>query len=312
VKRPEAETGFDTTWLERVAPERLFALTGKVAVVTGAAGGIGRWLAAGMAAAGARVVLTDRDAAGLDGVAALLRGRGGDIAALVADLEDEDAVPRITRETLDAYDRLDILVNNAGINQRLPMLDVPADLLRHIWEIDFIRPYELAQAAARAMIAGGRGGAIVHIGSINVAVGLEDVSLLGPTKAALSQLAKGMAIELAPHGIRTNAIAPGFMATPMNATHWDDETRAPWIMGRTPLCRPGHPAELLGACLLLVSDAGSFITGQTIFVDGGFTAGSRWNVPLDHGLAVFRDHGGYSKPAWASETGSGDPAAADV
>lgn len=311
VERPEPETGLETAWLDRVAPARLFSLAGKVAVVTGAAGGIGRWLAAGMAAAGARVVLTDRNKAGLDAVAALVRGRGGDVAPVEIDLEDADAVTRITQGTLDAYDRLDILVNNAGINQRMPMLEVPGDLLRHIWEIDLIRPYELAQAAAKAMIAGGRGGAMLHIGSINVAVGLEDVSLLGPTKAALSQLAKAMAIELAPHGIRTNAIAPGFMATPMNATHWDDETRAPWIMGRTPLCRPGHPAELVGTCLLLVSDAGSFITGQTIFVDGGFTAGSRWNVPPEHGLAVFRDHGGYGLPPWAIEPGSAKPVAAD-
>jgi gluconate 5-dehydrogenase len=115
-----------------------------------------------------------------------------------------------------------------------------------------------------------------------------------------------MAIELAHHGIRTNAIAPGFMATPINATHWDDETRAPWIMGRTPMCRPGHPAELVGACLLLVSDAGSFITGQTIFVDGGFTSGCRWNVAPFAGLDAFRQHGGYCRPRWAEGTPAGE------
>lgn len=97
--------------------------------------------------------------------------------------------------------------------------------------------------------------------------------------------------------IHTNALAPGFLATPMNATHWGDGTRAPWIFGRTPMCRPGHPAELVGACLLLASDAGSFITGQTIYIDGGFTAGSRWNVPLDDGLRAYREQGGYCRPA---------------
>jgi hypothetical protein len=91
------------------------------------------------------------------------------------------------------------------------------------------------------------------------------------------------------------------MATPMNATHWNDETRAPWIMGRTPMCRPGHPAELVGVCLLLASNAGSFITGQTIFVDGGFTAGSRWNVSPTYGLEAFLEHGGFCAPPWGRE-----------
>jgi NAD(P)-dependent dehydrogenase (short-subunit alcohol dehydrogenase family) len=289
----------DPIWLEHLAPDRLFSLDGKVALVTGAAGGIGRWLSAGLAAAGARVVMTDRDDEGVTNRMASWSARGWETTFLKVDLEDDDAVDRIVRGAIDAFGHVDILVNNAGINQRVPMLDVPDDVLEHIWQIDYVRQYQLAREAARVMIAQGDGGAIVHLSSLNTAVGLEDVSLLGPTKAALSQLTKGMAIELAEHGIRTNAIAPGFMATPINATHWDDDTRAPWIMGRTPMCRPGHPAELVGVCLLLVSDAGSFITGQTLFVDGGFTAGSRWNVPPRHGFEAFHTHGGFGLPRWA-------------
>ena len=98
-----------------------------------------------------------------------------------------------------------------------------------------------------------------------------------------------MTVEFAHLGNRTNAIAPGFMDTPMNAGHWTHETRAQWIMDRSPMCRPGHPAELVGACLLLASDAGSFISGQTIYVDGGFLAGSRWNVPPGAGLRSYRE-----------------------
>ncbi|HEU5432159.1 MAG TPA: SDR family oxidoreductase [Thermomicrobiales bacterium] len=298
---PAGADAFEPDWLARLEPATLFSLAGKVAVVTGAAGGIGRWLAAGLAAAGASVLLTDRDDAKLRVVAAALTNRRLDVAASVVDLDREDAAGAIVAAAGERFGRIDILINNAGVNRRLPMLEVSSALLRHIWEIDFIRCYELAQAAARRMAEQGDGGAILHISSLNAAMGLEDVSLLGPTKAALSQLAKGMAIELAPYGIRTNAIAPGFMATPMNATHWDDPTRAPWIMGRTPLCRPGHPAELVGACLLLVSDAGSFITGQTLYVDGGFTAGSAWNVAPDAGLETFRQRGGYCRPASTSE-----------
>lgn len=98
-----------------------------------------------------------------------------------------------------------------------------------------------------------------------------------------------MTVEFAHLGVRTNALAPGFMATPMNAGHWSHETRAPWIMDRTPMCRPGHPAELVGTCLLLASDAGSFISGQTIYVDGGMLAGSRWNVAPGTGLNTYRE-----------------------
>jgi NAD(P)-dependent dehydrogenase (short-subunit alcohol dehydrogenase family) len=299
--RQRSADDLDASWLDHLAPARLFALDGKVAVVTGAAGGIGRWLSAGLAAAGASVFMTDRNDDAVAGRMESWAARGWETAFLQTDLEDDDAVDRIVHGAVDTFGRLDILVNNAGINQRVPMLDVPDDLLTHIWEIDYIRQYQLAREAARVMIAQGDGGAIVHLSSLNTAVGLEDVSLLGPTKAALSQLAKGMAIELTEHGIRTNAIAPGFMATPINATHWDDDTRAPWIMGRTPMCRPGHPAELVGVCLLLVSDAGSFITGQTLFVDGGFTAGSRWNVSPRHGFEAFHAHGGYGLPRWARD-----------
>lgn len=290
---------FDAAWLEHMPPRHLFGLDGKVAVVTGAAGGIGRWLSAGLAAAGASVLLTDRDESQLQAVVEALAARDLPVAALVAELQSENSPGLIVDSALQHFGRLDILVNNAGINQRIPMLEVQRDLLEHIWQVDYIRPYELAQAAARIMVAQGQGGSIIHISSLNNAVGLEDVSLMGPTKAALSQLAKGMAIELAHHGIRTNAIAPGFMDTPINATHWDDPTRAPWIFDRVPMARHGHPAELIGVCLLLASSAGSFINGQTMYVDGGFTAGSRWNLPPGSGLQAFRDHGGYCRPSAA-------------
>jgi NAD(P)-dependent dehydrogenase (short-subunit alcohol dehydrogenase family) len=277
----------DPTWLERLDPARLFSLEGRVAVVTGAAGGIGRYLAAGFALAGASVLLTDRDPALLAEVADLLGGRGAMVHAATVDLADGDAAERIVRAAMDRFGRLDVLVNNAGVNRRIPMLEVDTPLLEEIWRIDYTRCYELSQAAARVMIAQGRG-AIIHIGSLNSLFGLEDVSMLGPTKAALSQLAKGMTVEFARYGVRTNVIAPGFMDTPMNATHWTHETRAPWIFDRTPMCRPGHPAELVGTALLLASPAGSFISGQTIHVDGGFSSGSRWNTPPGTGLAAYQ------------------------
>jgi NAD(P)-dependent dehydrogenase (short-subunit alcohol dehydrogenase family) len=284
----EQNTNLEPDRLDDLPPDRLFSLEGKVATITGAAGGIGSWLSAGFAAAGASVLLTDLDTPRTQAVADAIGARGMTAAALAVDLRDEDAADRVVSGTIDRFGRLDILVNNAAVNQRMPILDVSPELLDEILRIDYVRCYQLAQSAARVMIPQG-GGSILNISSLNNHVGLEDVSLNGPTKAALSQLTKVQAIEWARYAIRSNALAPGFMATPMNAGHWTHETRAPWIMGRTPLCRPGHPSELIGAALLLVSDAGSFITGQTVYVDGGFMAGSRWNVSPDAGYEAFLD-----------------------
>jgi len=276
-----------------MAPSGLFSLAGRVAVVTGAAGGIGRWLCLGLGSAGASILATDIDREGTERVCEALRERGIAAHAVVIDLAGDDAAERIVGATVERFGRLDIVVNNAGFNRRVPILDVTPELLDHIWRVDYAACYWLSREAARVMLDQG-GGSILHIGSINRDVGLEDVSLIGPTKAALSQLAKVQAVEWARFGIRSNVLAPGFFATPMNASHWTDPTRAPWIMDRTPMCRPGHPAELVGAALLLVSDAGSFITGQTVHVDGGFTAGSRWNVPPGDGYRVFREERGDS------------------
>ena len=282
------ELVFESDWLDRLEPSRLFSLEGKVAIVTGGAGGIGRWLSAGLAKAGATVIVTDRDAEVTMATTEALSHAGQQVTPFVVDLEDDDAAERIVSFARERFDRLDVLINNAGINSRIPMLEVTTKSLDHVWKLDYIRCYELSQAAARLMLPQG-GGAIIHISSLNNVVGLEDVSMLGPAKAALSQLAKGMTVEFGHLGVRTNALAPGFMATPMNATHWTHETRATWIMDRTPMCRPGHPAELVGACLLLASDAGSFISGQTLLVDGGFSAGSRWNVPPGTGLRTYQE-----------------------
>lgn len=289
---------FDPAWLERLAPARLFSLEGRVAIVTGAAGGIGRWLAAGFGLAGAKVLVTDRDPDPSCGIAKALESVGIEVRPVCVDLDDESSPQRIVDGALEAWGRVDILVNNARIHRRIAMLEVTRDMLEHVWKVDYIRCYELSQIAARHMIDQG-GGSIIHVGSINNVVGLEDVSLMGPAKAALTQLAKAMTVEFAHRGVRTNVLAPGFLDTPMNVTHWTHRTRGQWILDHTPMSRPGHPAEVVGAALLLASDAGSFISGQTIYVDGGFTSGSRWDVPPGTGLAEYQTWLGAGRPIGA-------------
>ncbi len=268
---------FDAEGIQALGPGRMFALDGKVAVVTGAGGGIGRWLAAGLGAAGARVLVTDYAPEPLEEVQTTLDTAGIEASALTCDLAEEDAPERIVSAARDRFGGIDVLVNCAAVNRRLPILDMDRDTYDWIMRIDLRVPYFLSQEAARAMV--GRGGSIVNISSLNFQYGLEHISVYGPAKAGLSQLTRVMALEWAEHGIRANAIAPGYMDTPLAAPIWADPDVSRWILNRVPLKRLGRPAELVSTCQLLASDAGSFVTGQTFIVDGGFMAGGRWFTP---------------------------------
>jgi NAD(P)-dependent dehydrogenase (short-subunit alcohol dehydrogenase family) len=269
---------FEPESIRALAPGRSFSLEGKTAVVTGAGGGIGRWLAAGLGVAGAAVLVTDIEGQPLDELVTTLAAAEVDASAFPCDLGEDDAPQRIVAAAVDRFDGLDVLVNNAAVNRRMPILDVDPKTWDLITTIDLKVPYFLSQAAARVM--GERsGGSIVNISSINFTYGLEQISVYGPAKAGLSQLTRVMALEWAEHGIRANAIAPGYMDTPLAAPIWGDPDISRWILNRVPLTRPGQPSELVGVCQLLASDAGSFVTGQTFIVDGGFMAGGRWFTP---------------------------------
>jgi NAD(P)-dependent dehydrogenase (short-subunit alcohol dehydrogenase family) len=269
----------DAETIRGLAPSELFSLEGSVAIVTGAAGGIGRWLAAGLGAAGASVLVTDVEQAGLEELEASLASAGIDASAFVADLADEDVPDEIVRIAVQRFGAVHVVVNNAAVNKRMPILEMDGETWDRIVRINLRVPYFLAQRAAQEMIAQGAGGAIISISSLNVAYALEHVAVYGATKAGIGQFARHMALEWAEHGIRVNAIAPGFMDTPLAEPIWTDPETSRWIHNRVPMERPGQPSELIGACLLLASEAGSFLTGQTLIVDGGAQAGGRWFHP---------------------------------
>ena len=275
----ESDLGPEAAATAGLSPAELFSLEGSAAIVTGASGGLGRVIAAGLGAAGAAVLLTGQNEAELRRVEADLARAGVAVRSLAVDLEDERAATATVETALDAFGRLDVLVNNAGINRRLPILDASREDFDAVIGVDLRAPYFLAQAAARSMIATGTGGAIINISSINALHGLERVSLYGAAKAALSQLTRVMAVEWARHGIRANAVAPGFIETPLTAPLWADADMRRWLRNRVPADRLGQPTEIVGLCLLLASEAGSFITGQTFVADGGFLAGGRWFTP---------------------------------
>lgn len=261
----------------REALERLFGLDGRVALVTGAGGGLGAALAEGLAGAGASLMLAGLPGeAGLARLEAQLAEAGCPSARVEADLGDAAAAGQLVAATLARFGRLDILVNCAGINRRQPILEVTAETFDRIVGINLRATYMVSQAAARAMIEGGRGGKIINIASLTTAIGLDQVSVYGVTKAGVGSLTKTMAVEWATHGIQVNAIGPGFMRTPLSDALWEDPERRRWMVERIPVRRGGQPEELVGLAVLLASPASSYISGQTIYVDGGFLAGSPW------------------------------------
>jgi NAD(P)-dependent dehydrogenase (short-subunit alcohol dehydrogenase family) len=265
--------------LDRLRPEALFSLKNKVAIVTGAGGGLGAWLSGGLAAAGAHLLLTDHPRSPTEETAKTLRHLGVEFRQHECDLLQDDAADQIVDAAIQAFGHVDILVNNAGTNRREPIFEVTRKTWDLISTVDLRLPYELSRATAKTMVDRKTGGSIIHIGSLNNAIGLEGVSVYGAHKAALCQAAKSMAVEWARHRIRVNALCPGFMLTPLSKPLWDDPQRGTWILDRSLMRRPGYPEELIGTLLLLASEAGSFITGQTIYVEGGWLAGTPWSEP---------------------------------
>jgi gluconate 5-dehydrogenase len=251
----------------------MFSLEGRVAVVTGGSRGLGLEMAEGLGEAGARVVVTARRSQWLDPAAEHLRGRGVDVLALTADVADPAGADTIVARTLEHFGRVDVLVNNAGISWGAPAVEMPTERWQQVLAVNATGPFLMARAVARPMIAQG-GGSIINIASVAGLVGTNpavmDAVGYSASKGALIALTRDLAVKWAPHGIRVNALAPGFFRTRMSEgllQHHGAEVEA-----STPLRRIGRDGELKGAAVFLASDASSFITGQVIAVDGGMTA----------------------------------------
>jgi NAD(P)-dependent dehydrogenase (short-subunit alcohol dehydrogenase family) len=255
---------------------RLFSLHGKTALITGASGGLGQTLAVGLAEVGAAIGVHGRDQARVEQTCALVEARGGKAIPLLADLATVEDCRRLVVEAHQALGRLDILINNAATNRRKPIAEVSEEDWEFIISVNLRSIFFLSQAAQAIMRQQG-GGKIIHIGSINTFYGLDTVSVYGAAKGGVTQLTKVMAVEWALDNIQVNCITPGFILTPLSRPLWQEEEKANWFRSRLPLRRPGLPEEFVGITLLLASGASSYITGQTIVVDGGFMAGGSWH-----------------------------------
>ncbi|MEM7271847.1 MAG: SDR family oxidoreductase [Actinomycetota bacterium] len=249
----------------------LFDLDGRVALVTGSSRGIGRGLAAALGRAGAVVVINGRDPAAVDEATAALRSDGLAVHARAGDVTDESAVAELVEWIERDVGPLDILVNSAGVQQRAPFLEFPVGDFRRLLEINLVAPFAVAQAAARPMAARGRG-KIINVGSVQSQLGRPTIVPYTASKGGLKLLTRGLCADLGPLGIQVNTLAPGYFATDLTAALVEDESFSAWVADRTPAGRWGDVAELGGPVVFLASDAGSFVNGQTLFVDGGMTA----------------------------------------
>jgi gluconate 5-dehydrogenase len=255
-----------------VAGAHPFALDGRVALVTGAGRGLGRAIAYALAAAGARVCLNGRDAIALAAVAEEIAAAGGSSEALAFDVTDAAAADAAFAGIAERHGRLDILVNNVGARDRRALFEFTADDVRRLLETDLVAPFELSRRAARAMMAGGPGGRIVNVTSIAGPLARAGDAVYTMAKGGLDAQTRALAAELGPHGVNVNAVAPGYFATETNAEHVANPAIDRWLQQRTALGRWGQPDEITGAVVFLASPAASYVTGHTLFVDGGYHA----------------------------------------
>jgi NAD(P)-dependent dehydrogenase (short-subunit alcohol dehydrogenase family) len=260
-------------------------LADRVAIVTGAAQGIGRACAVRLAAEGARVAVCDVNAGAGADVASAIEASGGKAISLPCNVAKPADVDSALARTLEAFGRVDVLVNNAGVLDDAPFLELGIDELDRVLGVNLRGAFLMAQAVARQMVkqgptaAGGSAGAIVNMSSINEKFGLPDHVAYSISKGGISQLTKAAAVALAPHGIRVNAVGPGTIDTPILAGVIKDKAFRTKVLSRTPLGRFGRPEEIAAVVAWLASDEASYVTGTTIFADGG-------RLPLNYVVPV--------------------------
>ena len=255
-----------------MAAADLFDLSGRVALVTGGGSGIGKAIALALASAGAAVVLLARTVPRLNTARAEIEGAGGRAATLACDVADRAALKACAAHAADAFGPPDILVNAAGVNLRSPLLEVTEASWDATMKVNLDAPFFLAQSLAPAMIARGWG-RIINIASLQSLHAFSDSAPYGASKGGLAQLTRAQAQAWSKHGVNANAIAPGFFATDLTAAVARDPARWSAMAARTFVGRNGELDDLHGTAIFLASPASNYVTGQMLFVDGGFTAG---------------------------------------
>lgn len=253
--------------------DKLFDLTGKVALVTGAVHGLGMAMAKGLGHAGAKIVVNELSSQEkVDSAVEEYRSEGIDAHGYIFDVTDEAAVIASIKKIEDEVGPIDILVNNAGIIKRIPMVDMEVADFEAVIKVDLVSPFIMSKYVVKGMIERG-GGKIINICSMMSELGRDSVSAYAAAKGGLKMLTKNMATEWAKFNIQTNGIGPGYFATSQTAPiRVDGHPFNDFIISRTPAARWGEPEDLAGAAIFLASKASNFVNGHVLYVDGGILA----------------------------------------
>ncbi|MGE6605541.1 SDR family oxidoreductase [Halomonas sp. NPDC076908] len=250
----------------------LFDLTGRTALITGSSGGLGLAMARGLAQSGAQIIIHGRNHDKLEAARNALCEEGYSVLTTSFDVSDETAIEQAL-EALNADGiNIDILVNNAGVQLRRPLIEVELDQWDKVISTNLTSTFLLGRNVARQMIARGKGGKIINIGSLMSSVARPTVGAYTASKGGVRLLTQSMAAEWAEHDIQTNAIGPGYMITEMTQPLVDDPKFNDWLINRTPSKRWGVPEDLVGTVVYLASPASNYVNGQIIYVDGGMLA----------------------------------------
>ncbi|MDO8475870.1 MAG: SDR family NAD(P)-dependent oxidoreductase [Candidatus Rokubacteria bacterium] len=249
----------------------LFRLDGRVALVTGGSRGLGKAVALGLAGAGADVAVAGRTMDDLEQTVAEAQAGGRQALAIRADLSRGEEVRAVAATALDHFGRVDILVNNAAVLPETELLELTESEWDRVLDTNLKAAFLLSQAIARVMVTRG-GGAIVNVASYNSVRGAAGLGAYTASKGGLLTLTKTMAIEWARHGIRVNAVCPGWIRTDLNSKFLDTPYGERMVRSTVPMMRAGRPDELIGAVIYLASDAAAYVTGAALFIDGGKSA----------------------------------------
>lgn len=257
----------------------LFSVKERVTLVSGGSRGIGLAIAQGFAERGARVIITGREPDTLKPAAQAMSSGENPVEFEVCDVADVQAIRDTVAKVNERHGRIDTLINVAGVNRRKRAEEVTEDDYDFILDINLKGAFIMAQEVGRLMIQQ-KSGNQINIGSLNNYAPLTGVTPYAMSKGGLLSMTRGLALEWGKHGIRVNGLAPGFILTDLTRKLWSDETMQSWAKTNTPLERLGEVEDMVGTAVFLASEASAFMTGQTLFVDGGMSAGFNWPIPL--------------------------------
>jgi gluconate 5-dehydrogenase len=259
-------------------PEDLFRVDGQVVLVSGGSRGIGYAIAEGFAQRGASVIITGRQQTTVDQAKERLASEGLAARGLVCDVAQAAEVQALAARILHEQGAIDTLINVAGVNRRKAVLAVTEEDYDYLLDINLKGAFLLSQTIGRHMVDRHRG-CQINIASLATDRPLKHAAPYAMSKAGLGQMTRALAMEWGPHGVRVNAVAPGFIVTDLTSKMWADEAMQAWAKANTPQRRLGQPRDLVGTALFLASPAAAFVTGQILYVDGGFSAGWAWPIP---------------------------------